>query len=587
MKSILKVHLVVSSALLFQGCANFESDPVVADKVSKIESDIKKIKEAKSYSVIHDAYIPAAAYSSAKSDMDVLRDIDIEINVSNVAFSEILKEFEDRGVLVVTPLESIRAQVYKGYKIHKTDAATALDMLTTAMGLDYDVDIDVMGRPIVTITGLKTEEYTLNLPQITTGFYLSSGSSSGGQQGGGQQGGGQGGGQQSGSQASGQGGASQDGGLESLTSMGQKSSYIKSESEFWKNLKSELTMMVSEMRPIDKSDRVDSMPGYIGQGSGDYEDVKVGNVTVNESTGRVYISAPKHIRKRVISYLKNLDAQLNTRLVIEGRLLSVTWKNNEQRGIDWSDLRAFSSDKYNVFVGNPVLGQGDLTLSSGLGQGLSATFDNALANPFFGIQDVENTFRAFSAYLSRDNNVSIVDEVSETTTSGITATSIELDDNIATIYSQSETVTSDAGTSGGGVKPEIINITTGSIFQITPIYDPKNGVIRSFVNINLKLDNGSETVTSIINSTNGSQNISSEYTETKQITMQSNSVTKSGETVILSSKTRSYEATTTEGVTKLKDTALGGLVGNGNKDLVHSKFYFLMNVRAIPYAKSY
>ncbi len=551
-------------------CATFEKDPKHAKKIEQFERIIEAEKSNTGYQILDQAYINKQAVNLSPDPLLVLKNKYISLTGNNIPFFEILKEFEAVGVQVITPLSNMGHITYNGYKIHKTDAKTALNILTTSLGLDYFVKLDALNNPVVTITGLAPESFTFNLPAIQSqGFDLKTDQSQ-----------------------NNSGGGSEKSEAKNIASIEKMAHHITVSSSFWNNLQTELEAMLTEYNPIAQRSSQYSTQ-YSTQhnlqynthndftnSDSNFKPVKSGSITINPDSGRVTVIAPRHIRNRVIGYLKELNAKLNTRIIIEGRLLAVTTQNTETRGIDWSDFNQFANEKYNVFSANPIMGQSSVNISSDISKGFSGAFSNSLTGSLVGLQVAENSFNAFSAYLSKDNSVSTLNVFSDTTYSGVPIKITNLSDNISFNYSQGQTVTGVAGTSGGGVTKERVNDQTGSLFQITPIYDLKSGIIRTYSNITLILKKGVIKDETIITTAQGTERIPTETIERATITFQPKSLSRSGETLILSSNSSSIESINSQGMTKAKDSFLGGLVGHGKRSLSNTRYYLLVNIRA-------
>lgn len=589
----------VSFALL--GCSsNQAADPKADDFTAERDA----LSKSKPFIVSNMPYAKKKPLRMVNAGDNWLRTKSFALSVGNrsagVPFSEILKAFQASGINIVSTLP-LDGMMYAGVPIMAgTTADTAVRLLTEQMGLDYQVEFKSGSTPFVRITEMGTTHYRLQVPDVITSLSMSSPvtlgqqtSGSGGQSGlSGQQQGGQ---SQMGSQSQSGGQGGQQG--------GQNGGVITSyQTAFWDKIEKELkdllavsTPLVSSLSsamPVDSNMQMRQGVDYVTDGNipqafsmqqpafgqSNASAPKNGRVTVNSATGNISITAPRHVRDRVVVYLKDIDSELNTRMSVQARIVSVTRAAEETSGIDIAGFKQFAGDKYGLSVTNNVLGN----VSIGTDGIRSASASDALTQSLIGVTKVDSAFQAFFAYLESQGNTQAVSHLEGAGSSGRTMTLRQIG-NDPVLRNSTSQVTTDGGNTVGGSSSTIDQNYTGTSAKITPVYNPKRGVINTIVDIDLVLDAGEKPQVEQIVA--GDQIKANTVVLKKQnmVNVQTQTVARAGEVIIAGSIRTIQQVDSSAGITGLKDSLVGDLFGKERKRTLVTDYFVLLSVDAQRY----
>ena len=589
------------AAVLMVGCTSIElkGDPTIDESLANAEKQKAEAIKKQTYIVSEKPYAKVKPKSKDDVAETWLSSIKLSLNndVDNrygVSLKEILRSFNEAGINIVTNLP-VNDYYYRGFPIKEgTDALSALHILTEQLGLDYLVRHDGNNSGYVSIIEMGTTEYRLYVPDVVAALSIVSQneSSQGGQssqggsnsQQGGLSGGLNGSSSSSGNGSEGAGSQVSSGGSGSSGQGGQQGngSTMYYQNAFWSKLEAELESMMTVLMP--KQERLvgpETMsPDFNNPGNENsnnpFEKVEIGQVTVNSLTGHISITAPRHIRDRVVKYLEHLDDEVNTRMVVEAKIIAVNRNSESSRGLD---IRAFAEigSKYGLNLMNN--GLGNLSFSDVDGGGFfGVAADNALAQSLIGITKADRTFSAFAAFLESYGETKSVGELRGSSRSGRTL-NLSVTSNDPRLRSSVQTATNEQGTTTGGSSSERDENITGTEAKITPSYDAKRGVVHSLIDIQLVLDAGENIDQEVIVAGTNIQLRDVRLQRTAQVTVQSETVTRAGEVVLAGGFRTVTEVSDESGVTDLRNTAIvGDVFGNKAKRTKITDYYVLLSV---------
>ncbi len=597
--------LAFAVTLALFGCSSNKSPEPKADDLTAERDSLSK---SKPFIVSNMPYAKKKPLRMVNAGDNWLRTKSFALSVGNrsagVPFSEILKAFQASGINIVSTLP-LDGMMYAGVPIMAgTTADTAVRLLTEQMGLDYQVEFKSGSTPFVRITEMGTTHYRLQVPDVITSLSMTSPVTLGQQT--------SGSGSQSGTSGQSQGGQSQMGGSQGQSGgqggqSGQQGSQsggviTSYQTAFWEKLEKELKDLLAVSAPV-ASASTPTMPvdpnmqmrqgvdyvtdGNIPQafamqqqafGQSSASTPKIGRVTVNSATGNISITAPRHVRDRVVVYLKDIDSELNTRMSVQARIVSVTRAAEETSGIDIAGFKQFASDKYGLSVTNNVLGN----VSIGTDGIRSASASDALTQSLIGVTKVDSAFQAFFAYLESQGNTQAVSHLEGAGSSGRTMIMRQIG-NDPVLRNSTSQVTTDGGNTVGGSSSTIDQNYTGTSAKITPVYNPKRGVINTIVDIDLVLDAGEKPQVEQIVA--GDQIKANTVVLKKQnmVNVQTQTVARAGEVIIAGSIRTIQQVDSSAGITGLKDSLVGDLFGKERKRTLVTDYFVLLSVDAQRY----
>lgn len=443
-----------------------------------------------------------------------LRDKRISLAVSktgnDVTAQSLAMMLKENGIEIMSslPLEGYR---YNGFGVRNVDGETALRMLFSPMGLDYDINDE---NQYVVITPNRAKTFYLKFGERKSSY--ESGTISGNVGSSGSGGGGGGGGLSVG--GDGGGGGALLGGVETGLETGEGK--IEIESDFWGNLEKELNSLLTQCIPTASSVSTASLPplplemGGVGglgmmqplqqqapsRNSGGSSsnlcaDQKIGNFALNPSTGAITVQAPHWILESVGKYLDNVKTDNAVTLVYEGMLISVTTSSEKSEGIDLQGFMSFANGELGMSVANNALG--GVTVSP---DGSVSVGGNAVSDTILGVQKLRgNPAQAFLAYLEANSEFSIKQKPRVAVTNGVPGEFGQYDTLYYTQISQN-TTGGDLGASGGIVatQNQLVPFKVGSLIRIVPYYDNETGYVRSPITFTQSVQTGSYEATQYI-----------------------------------------------------------------------------------------
>ncbi|MGR2997574.1 hypothetical protein ABMY12_20765 [Vibrio vulnificus] len=577
MSMIKNVLLVGLCSISLNGCLSLSNNDSKESETIDLElTNIELLKKSskRDYAIIERPFANKVPYSASQKNIDWLKSKKLALSISDKAgllpIKEILKQLVSEGVNISTTLP-IDSYYYQGYPIAKgTDAYTALQILTEAVGLDFQVVDNGISR-FVQIQEMGTSEYSLVVPDVKVAMEVVSG-------------------KKEDAESSSDNSKDTSSDLSSNTTVDNKTVYVN---EFWDTLRTELESRLTVMVPDSSSASGEPsvMPvgvseyGYnLNHNSADfsgYKEVKVGKITINSVTGNIAITAPKNIRNRITQYLTSVDQAINTGIQVTAKIVTVTRSDRETAGIDVNALIDIG-DSYGLAFGNDTLGNLVITDPT---KGLSISATDALTNSLFGITKNDGKFSAFLDYMKLQGETKALSDVTTSVRSGRSAVLSKVS-NEPRINSSSQSSTTDGGTTTGGTTNSITNEETGILTTITPVYDPKRGVVHSLLSVKVILDAGESVQAEPLISGDEIQIIERTLKNTDVIDLQTETLSKNGELIIAGGITTQKVNEQEGGMRWLKDTFVGGLFGKASRDIQYTDYYILIETRVVPITKN-
>jgi hypothetical protein len=528
----------------------------------------------------------------------------IALNLSApLPLNEVIKIFWSQGINISTTLP-VDSYMYGGLGINNTDAESALKIVMSNVGLDYQLD---NVRKIVLIKPLESRTWYLNLGKRSSSY--SSGNSGGG-------------GnqnltvQQSGSANSVAGsGTTQNSntGLTGGSSTNGSSSGavgatgITSGENFWVALDDELKKRLTILVPSSGKNARDnsgansnttpiplnlnqpippSLPLTAGsppaqpasQASGLYVTRQVGGYSLNPETGAVNIQAPHWILNDLDVYLNRVKAMYNTSLTFTGELVLLTSDSAQSEGLDISSFGRFASTNYGLALKNN--GLGGITISVPT-NGLVAPVINSGRSPIsttlLGVTNLTNGLQIFNAYLSNHGSVSVLQKPVLSTTSGVP---VEFS-KIVTQYFNTVTQQASTGSVGGAAtatQNTLVPVDLGTVVKINPRFDLSTGLIRAQISLYQTLQSGTQTISQSLTAGNSVQQIPSDIPIVTKLNYSGEALLQDGDVIVVGGQQDDSSTLNSDGITGLKDSFFGGIFGNKTTRKGKSNYYFALRV---------
>lgn len=471
-----------------------------------------------------------------------------------VPLAAILESLNAQGINIGSSIR-LDSFKYQGFSINGTDAITALEILTGSLGLDFAVQKGFAGEPIVFINALTAETKRLNIgPRNLTSNMGTNSDGQGGQQ------------QQQ---------QQQQGSIQIpntlLAADSTASIESKFQDDFWARLSEELNQRLT--RPVPKQPKEGN-----AQDDGQlYDFVKLGQVVVNSSTGSITVMAPRTIRQELMDYLSSIDNELNSTVVLRGQVIIVNNTDENTEGIDWSGLR--NTGEGVIAFSNDVIGN---TAISAPGEFADAIGSNALAPSILGYARADRVLKVFNGYLQKDSRTTTLQMPVAQTASGVPVNLSEVSNEYQIIAATNQ-ATSAEGTTNTGVTNNILTFQYGTNLTLTPRVDYERGLIRTDVNLKLKIKQGSAVLNQVISSGNSARLEPLELPLIKDLSYQGQALVKPGEVIVMGGQKVDLISDNGGGITGLKDGLLGGLFGSKKKTKQSVTYYFLLSAYTVPY----
>lgn len=610
-RRLLPVVVIAMFAAASAGCATtgdaakpagqpmYSSNPAVEQAIK----DVTNLGDALAGARVDEALTRAARVAPAIEPQDqspkFLRELNVSLSesVDGAPLSEIMRALSRQGMNLVTmmPIDSF---YYTGFGFAKTDGESALRMILGPMGLDYRADPETKS---VEIVPMEPKTWRLNIGPRIAKFSQEgeTNGSSGGQAysgGGGSSGAGSGGGS-----SGGRGGV--DIGEESATSS------VAVDDDFWKSLQVELENRMKILVPsrvrrggsdlaapmgVLSVPPVPAVPNgafqmptppsaaMVGAASGAaemFDEVMVGRVMINASTGAVTVQAPSFLMRGVSKYLDALQEELYTTIVVDGHVVQITSDEDEQQGIDFNGFRKFAEDRYGIVLNNQVFNQGFSFTPASPTAPASVSLPGAAANTALGIVRTDNLLRVFLAFLESTTNVRSVSQPHIATSSGVPAV---VTDFTPQYYVQvSQQAASGENNAAVASRNELIPFQFGSALRINPRFDSGSQSIRIQIALTQVVQAGLQSVDQAVSDTDGgTTTLRSQIPLSRRINLHSETNLLSGSLIVLGGQRQTVETVTESGITGLRKI-VPFLFGSKRETRKTGTYYVALTVRAI------
>lgn len=438
---------------------------------------------------------------------------------SSVSASALAQMLKSKGINIMSslPLDNYH---YSGFGVGNVDGESALRLLFGPMGLDYDINDE--GQYVV-ITPMRARTFYVKLGERKTKYR--SGTMTGNIGGGGGGGGGSAGGASSGGDSGGAAGGGSTGVSTGLdTGVGE----VVVEGDFWGNIDKELESMLTQCVPtttapvvVSASSSLPQLPPEMGGAPGMAQafmqqtpigqlaaatetadlcsEQKLGNYSINPTTGAITVQAPHWVMDSVSNYLSSVKADNAVTMIYEGMLIAVTSLKEKSEGIDLQAFASFANGELGMVVNNNALG--GVTVSPG--SVIAVPGGQAVASTFLGVQKLAgNPAQAFLAYLEANAEFSIKQKPRLAVTNGIPGEFAQYD----TLYYNQISQETSAGATGGslvGTTNTLVPFKVGTLLRIIPYYDTDTGLARSPITFSQSVQTGNFESTQFITDSDG------------------------------------------------------------------------------------
>ncbi|MBA1280209.1 hypothetical protein [Stutzerimonas stutzeri] len=455
----------------------------------------------------------------------------LERDGSSVSASALAQMLKAKGINIMSSLP-LSNYHYSGFGVVNVDGESALRMLFGPMGLDYDINDE--GQYVV-VTPMRSRTFYVKLGERKTKYR--SGTMTGNIGGGGSNG--SGGGTSSGNVGTGgdMGGTSSGGSTGISTGLDTGAGEVSVEGDFWANITTELAALLTQCVPTSTTPAVVSatsslppLPPEMGGSMPSIEqqfmqqmqqsapvpaapaaavaaelcrEQKLGNYSVNPTTGAITVQAPHWVMESIAKYLENVKSDNAVTLIYEGMLIAVTSVKEKSEGIDLQAFASFANGELGMIVNNNALG--GITISPG-GTGtppVAVPGTPAVAGTLLGLQKLTgNPAQAFLAYLEANADFSIKQKPRLAVTNGVPGEFAQYD----TLYYNQISQETSSGNNGGalvGTTNTLVPFKVGTLLRIIPYYDTEKGLARSPITFSQSVQTGSFESTQYITDSSG------------------------------------------------------------------------------------
>jgi hypothetical protein len=528
-------------------------------------------------------------------------DLTLPRDGSSVSASALAQMLKAKGINIMSslPLDNYH---YSGFGVRNVDGESALRMLFGPMGLDYDINDE--GQYVV-VTPMRSRTFFVKLGERKTKYV--SGSMAGNSGGSGGASGGSASGGSAGGIAPGGGGGTS-GGASTGVSTGLNTGVgeLSLEGDFWENLKTELGSMLTQCIPvisgsIGSTSSLPPLPPEMGGLPGMPQGViqpqpisaqavagaasaelcseqKIGNYSVNPTTGAVTVQAPHWVMDSIASYVSNIKADNNVTLIYEGMLIAVSSLKEKSEGVDLQGFASFANGELGMIINNNALG-GVTVSAGGAGAPVAVPGAPAVAGTMLGIQKLAgNPAQAFLAYLEANAEFTIKQKPKLAVTNGIPGEFAQYD----TLYYNRVSQETSSGTTGGslvGTTNTLVPFKVGTLLRIVPYFDSETGISRSPITFSQSVQTGTFNTTQFITGSNGAtSSIPSEIPIIRDSNYAGEVLMRDGDMLIIGGQVSESSDSSGSGIPgyNAKGNILSGIMGQKrHKDQVNTYYLAL------------
>ncbi|MDI4652604.1 MULTISPECIES: hypothetical protein [Pseudoalteromonas] len=591
-KTLLNTIVLSTLGLSLAGCIAIKPDEKFDKEMQEQQAQIQKIKQTKNYAVLNTPKVSYEAFIGSPANKDVFDTTHINMGgmKNGATLRAVIQMFQKKGLNVIAQNGVNLDQSVLNYSIKNASARRALDMVTYDLGIGYHMVDDGKGRPYAVLTGLPSFEYRLNIPnevKTLSQFVVNKTKETEANLGGA-------GGNSSGGSSGSSGGSSANGSGNS--DVNTLSSLAEIKTAFWDDTESFLNALVKELvlpsgnRSEPRADNFQLVDGPNGQmyqprvtsnatahNQTSAVERKVGVVSINRSTGHIYVSAPKHTLDRVQKYLKEIDLLMNSKIVIKGRIIAQTETERQQKGLDVAALAPYCTHSYRCIVSNDIYNNVSIT-EPGVNTWFSAGVDNMIGSSMLGIQSLDQTWQVFNAYTEDNANIRTIGNFEGEAFHGEDITLSDVQNRINQQLSTNDSVTSDGVTTGGGTSSDLIPYKIGSVITVLPMLDMVSGTVKTKVDVKLSVLGENKEITNVI----GDDVQKGYYQNVDTMEFKVSPKLKPGELVIAAGRTQTRLSNSIGGTSGLKDSYLGALFGNSERLKEKVTYYILLQAKVVP-----
>lgn len=588
--------LSVSLAAVLSGCISLPSNQEIEkfeDQASKV-SQYTREQQKPSRLLIRDGNFVDAKPVVRSSGLDWLKQRRVNILQGDgvgLPLKEVIKQFNEAGVNISSSLP-LHNYAYNGFSIRRTNALTALEIISASTGLDFKVEKHPGGQEwFVSLLPMGVSEYNLNIGNREVEVNLKG----------------------QGLDGSNLGKMNQlDGDSEDSSSgsgQSDNNSKVKYTSTIFEDLEKELEGRLirlipspsamyssgdyglmgageypSGMMPGEPGAAMPTpMPGGSGASESNFVEMPIGNYTLNRSTGRITVHAPRHVRQEIMRYLREVDMEQSANIELAGRIFVLSEEDEQSQGIDLQGFFNFASDKYGLSLQNNVINGLNVINTAG---SVSVGVDDALASNVIGVVKNNQLFQIFNAYLESKGTAKTILEPYANTTSGVPAMIVQRRPFIFTRFVATGGGSSDEGDGGPATSNELFTMDFGTSLRILPKYDPKKDVIRAQIDLSQAVQSGTQDVQQVVTTLTDIETKTSQLPIQDIYTIQTEAVIRNGSLVIMGGQQINTDENNITGTMGLKDSWVGGLFGKGRAKSSKRRFYMVLSARAVPYTEA-
>lgn len=509
-------------------------------------------------------------------------DFDTAVPLSTILGPMVSKE----GVNVVSDVP-LGAYTWSG-QIKNADLDTVLRVVLGGVGLDYEVDDS---RQLVTVRPVRSRTWTMNLgPRTTT--YSSGGINATSLNA-----------NDTDVTSAGSGG----GMARSFTGMtgsgagqeGVNGARLHASDNFWQSLTAELDNRLQVLLPegqgavdgrgtapapvalpaaagaITGGAAAAAAPAVSGQSSQGNRKW-IGSYAINPETGSVTVSGPTWLLNDLDNYFTKVNAMYNASITFKGELLMVSRKRSDTEGLDISSFAKFANGRYGAVVQNNALG--GVTVSMPAGGGLPSVSAGAqkVGGALFGVTSAADSLQVFNAWLSEAGRVSVLEEPTVTTGSGVPA---EFNNKTPTYYNLLTQKAASGGISGAVSATEntVMSKSFGTQLTINPRFDYSTGLIRAQIYLNHVLPNGVQEIKQTINAGNGTTSVPTLIPLSTEMSYSGEALLRDGDLIVIGGLSKQNRSLTEDGLPG-RAHPLSGIAGKKAASRDQQTYYFALRV---------
>ena len=482
---------------------------------------------------------------------------------------------------------------YAGHGVINVDGETALDVMLGGMGLDYVVDPI---RQVVEVVPLPARTWTLNLGNRTSSWAASGSVTSNAS---------------SASQATSPtssgttSGASA--GTSSATTAGSSSSTgggansITSQDDIWASFRDELETRLTRLAPCSTprtspiSDAAAGLgfaaapnvpapmlPPNLGgaalsaQVSCLFEEQQFGRFSINPETGVVWVQAPRWVHRELDPYFKQVQAQYNTMITFEGRVILLSEQVDDTKGLDLQAAASLASGKYGFTVLSRVLTGSDaviLRLNPDSPPAVEGAVPSTTAG--FRYQDGRSALQLFSGFLAEAGKVSVLQRPVISTTSGVPG---QFTKSITTYYLNLMQSTSGSdGAAAVGTQNVLTPVELGTLLRVNPRWDPTTELVRAQIELDQRVQSGTLELDQYLSGDGGATvRTSIPLVSRQQVTGEV--LLQDGDLIVLGGQTETEDRATSSGLPGAADGPFSWLAGRKTTNGRRSTYFFALQV---------